>query len=177
LQAELVLRQGRLAEAVAWARMFETRQLHAHYFFYLPEFTQAWVLVAEDTLDSRRRAQKLLSELEAFSRNTHNRSVLIPVLALQANLLDRQADESASLEKLAEAVSLAEPGGGIRFFLDQGTPMADLLKRLIKQNVAVGYIGKLLAAFGDEELEAVLDVSESKPAVEPSVRPSRWSNP
>jgi hypothetical protein len=55
--------------------------------------------------------------------------------------------------------------------------MADLLKRLIKQNVAVDYIGKLLAAFGDEELEAVLDVSESKPAVEPSVRPQPLVEP
>jgi ATP/maltotriose-dependent transcriptional regulator MalT len=55
--------------------------------------------------------------------------------------------------------------------------MADLLKRLIKQNVVVGYIGKLLAAFGDEELEAVLDVSESKPAVEPSVRPQPLVEP
>jgi ATP/maltotriose-dependent transcriptional regulator MalT/CheY-like chemotaxis protein len=160
LQAELALRQGRMAEAVAWARMFETRQLRAHYFFYLPEFTQAWVLVAEDTPDSRQRAQKLLLELEAFSRNTHNRSVLIPVLALQANLLDRKADESAALEKLAEAVSLAEPGGGIRFFLDQGTPMAELLKRLLKQNIAVDFIGKILAAFGDEEPEAVPDASD-----------------
>ena len=48
--------------------------------------------------------------------------------------------------------------------------MADLLKRLLKQNIAVDYIGKILAAFGDEEPEAVPDVSESKPAAKPSVR-------
>jgi len=170
LQAELALRQGRLSEALGWARDFKPRQLKAHYFFYLPEMTLARVLVTEDTPDSRHRAQDLLANLEEFSRATHNYLILIPVLALQANLLDRQADESASLEKMAEAMSLAEPGGGIRFFLDQGMPMADLLNRLIKKKVAVDFVGKVLTAFEDEETEVVPDVSKSNPAAKPSVR-------
>lgn len=49
LQAELALRQGRLAEAIAWTRNFNPRPLQAYYFFYLPELTLARVLVAEDT--------------------------------------------------------------------------------------------------------------------------------
>jgi len=112
------------------------------------------VLVAEDTQDSLQRAQNLLSELEEFSRSTHNRLILIPVLALQAILLDKQGDESAALERSEEALSLAELGGGLRFFLDQGPPMADLLKRLHKRDAAVDYFGKILAAFRDEEQTA-----------------------
>ena len=46
---------------------------------------------------------------------------------------------------------MAEPGGFIRLFVDLGPRMADLLKQLIKQNVAVGYIGQILAAFREDE--------------------------
>ena len=42
---------------------------------------------------------------------------------------------------------MAEPGGLIRPFVELGPPMADLLNRLIKKNVAVEYIEKILAAF------------------------------
>ena len=159
-QAELALRQERLGEAMDWARAFEPRQFHAHYFFYLPELTLAKVLMAEDTPDSRQRARNLLANLEEFSRSTCNYLFLIPVLALQAILHEKAADESAALKKLAESVSLAEPGGGLRWFLDQGLPMADLFKRLQKQNVAVDYIEKTLAAFSADEQVVVLDAAD-----------------
>ena len=159
-QAELALRQERLGEAMDWARAFEPRQFHAHYFFYLPELTLAKVLMAEDTPDSRQRARNLLANLEEFSRSTCNHLFLIPVLALQAILHEKAADESAALKKLAESVSLAEPGGGLRWFLDQGLPMADLLKRLQKQNVAVDYIEKTLAAFSADEQVVVPDAAD-----------------
>ena len=35
--------------------------------------------------------------------------------------------------------------------MDLGPSMADLLKRLIKQNIAVGYIGRILAAIREVE--------------------------
>ena len=48
----------------------------------------------------------------------------------------------------------AEPSGFIRTFIDLGPPMADLLNRIIKRNVAVDYIEELLAAFrGDEQVD------------------------
>ena len=164
LQAELDLRQGRLDAAIDWARVFEPRKLNAHYFFYLPEMTLARVLVTEDTQDSRQRAHSLLLDLEAFSRTSHNRSILIPILALQAILLDKQGDESAALGRLSESVSLAEPGGGLRFFLDQGPPMADLLTRLHKQNVAAAYIERILTAFEKGESGAVPDARDDRDA-------------
>jgi LuxR family maltose regulon positive regulatory protein len=40
--------------------------------------------------------------------------------------------------------------------------MADLLRRLLRQNVAVEYVNKLLAAFGDFETKPVQDASESE---------------
>ncbi len=151
LQAELALRQGRLAEAIAWARAFESRTMQAHYFFFLPELTLVKALAAENTPESRRRAQGLLSELETFSRSTCNRSILIPVLALQAVLHDIEADEAAALAKTAESVALAEPGGGWRFFIDLGAPMAGLLKSLRRRKKAIDTIEVILAAFKSKE--------------------------
>ena len=63
------------------------------------------------------------------------------MLALQALHYDTLGERPIALEKLAKALDLAEPGGFIRLFVDLGPQMADLLKQLIKQNVAVNYIG------------------------------------
>jgi LuxR family transcriptional regulator, maltose regulon positive regulatory protein len=173
LQAELALRQGRLTEAMAWARTFEPRTMQAHYFFYLPELTLAKILVTENTPESRRRAQRLLSKLEKFSRSTCNHSILIPVLGLQAMLLDLEADETAALGKVGESLALAEPGGGRRFFLDLGPPMARLLRRFRRRKTAVESIGVLLVAFNNEGRRHAepgahrLNVSGAQTLVEP----------
>ena len=65
-----------------------------------------------------------------------------------------------ALERLTAALNLAEPGGCIRLFVDLGPQMADLLKQLIDQNVAVGYIGRILDAFKEDAHKAVLDASD-----------------
>lgn len=85
----------------------------------------------------------------------HSTRFQIEVLALQALLYDSRGEGSAALKRLAKALGLAEPGGFIRLFIDLGPQMADLLKRLIKQNVAVSYGGKILAAFREDQLMKV----------------------
>jgi LuxR family maltose regulon positive regulatory protein len=88
------------------------------------------------------------------------------VLALQALHHDTRGEKSAALEKLTEALDLAEPGGFIRPFVDLGPQMADLLKQLIKQNVVVGYIGRIMAAFKEDEYRAMQGESDH-PAAHP----------
>ena len=61
-----------------------------------------------------------------YYASIHSTRVLIDVLVLQALLHVAQGDESQALEKLVAALALAEPGGFIRPFLDQGPEMADL---------------------------------------------------
>lgn len=50
--------------------------------------------------------------------------------------------------------------------------MADLLKRLVKQNVAMGYVGQILSAFSEDEhphhpISPSPSLSISQPLVEP----------
>ena len=88
-----------------------------------------------------------------YYASIHSTRVLIDVLVLQALVRLAQGDPSQALEKLAEAVALAEPGGFIRPFLDQGPETADLLDRLVKQNPSLSFAGLILAAFGSRKPE------------------------
>ena len=62
----------------------------------------------------------------------------------------RQGRSDDAVDILEQTVSIAEPGGWIRPFVELGSPMADLLKRLHKHNFAIDYIEKILAAFRDD---------------------------
>lgn len=72
---------------------------------------------------------------------------------------------------------MLKTGGFIRLFLDMGPPMADLLKQLHRQGIAVDYIEKLLAAFREDAHSALPDASVSNAPsphhpLSPSPRPA-----
>jgi LuxR family maltose regulon positive regulatory protein len=83
---------------------------------------------------------------------------VIEVLILKALALQAQGDEPGALAALRRALTLAEPEGYVRIFADEGAPMADLLRRVIKAKRTqppdiegdgpLEYIGKLLEALG-----------------------------
>ncbi len=178
--AELALRQGRLTEASQWAKQFRAKPFVPPYLFYMPQLTQIKVLLAQDTTESRQQAADLLDEVHAFLVSINNHVFLIHVLALQALLDDARGEVQAALDKVTEAIALAEPGGFIRLFVDMGPRMAYLLKRLIRQNTVLGYIGRILAAFRGEETGRVQEVTDieslrlsslgSQPFVDPLTR-------
>jgi LuxR family maltose regulon positive regulatory protein len=171
-EAELALRQGRIPEASNWAERFHPKPFLPPFAFYMPQLTLVKILLAQDTSDSRGRAADLLDQLHDFLASIHYKKSLIEVLALQALLHDTLGDGPLAQEKLATALALAEPGGFIRLFVDLGPQMADLLKRLQEQDVAVDYIEKLLVAFRDDEQVLVQDVSgEAKAPLALAARP------
>ena len=161
-EAEYALRRGHLAKASQWAERFISKPITMPYLFYFPQLTPVRILLAQDTTDSREQAADLLKQLYDFVTFTHNTRFQIDVLALQALLYDSQDNKPSALKALTEALTLAEPSGFIRIFVDLGPPMADLMKRLIKQNVAVGYIGRILAAFRDDEKRATSDATDNE---------------
>ncbi len=62
---------------------------------------------------------------------------------------DGQHEKAAQL--LREVVALAEPGGFIRLFVDEGPRMAELLAEAAAHGIMADYTGKLLAAFAAEK--------------------------
>ena len=118
-----------------------------------------------------------LNQIDGFLRKANRKTIRIDLLALQALILDAQGKERAAFEKLTESLVMARPGGFIRNFVDMGPPMADLLKRLQKQNVAVDYIEKLLTAFRDDERAVLPDVANHPIASPHQPRPPSPSHP
>jgi LuxR family maltose regulon positive regulatory protein len=72
---------------------------------------------------------------------------LIRVLVLQAAALLRLGDEEGAMADISRALELAEPGGYVRVFLDQGEPMARLLYKVAQAGIHTGYCQQLLEAF------------------------------
>jgi LuxR family maltose regulon positive regulatory protein len=151
-QAELALRQGRIAEAARWAQHYEPEPLTPALRFYLPQLTWTKVLIGQGLESAWSKAADLLDQMKDFYSSTHSTSCLIAVLTQQALLHDARGDEAKALSTLERAIILAEPSGFIRSFLDLGPKMAELLNRLAKQNIAMKYAGELLAAFRSERL-------------------------
>jgi LuxR family maltose regulon positive regulatory protein len=178
-QAELAYRQGRIAEASSWAEQFVAKPFIIMHRFYVPQLTLARVLLAQNTADSREKAADLLKQLYDFVTFSHNRRFQIDVLALQALFYDFQGEEQDALKSLTNALQIAEPGGFIRPFVDLGSTMADLLKRLHRKRVARDYIEKILAAFEQEDEQGVLSdaADQTTASARQPQRPSPPSQP
>ena len=73
------------------------------------------------------------------------------------------------MQLLGDALALAEPGGFIRLFVDEGTPMAHLLSDAAAHGLMPDYVGKLLAVCEAEEQksEDKSYLSPAQPLIEP----------
>ncbi|HEY7911336.1 MAG TPA: LuxR C-terminal-related transcriptional regulator [Blastocatellia bacterium] len=75
----------------------------------------------------------------------------LKVMVLQAVALHAHGETKKAVELLGEALALAEPGGFIRLFIDEGIPMAHLLSEAIAHGIMPDYARKLLAVFETEK--------------------------
>jgi LuxR family transcriptional regulator, maltose regulon positive regulatory protein len=75
----------------------------------------------------------------------------LKVLVLQAVALEAHGEQDQAVHLLLDALALAEPGGFIRLFVDEGKPMAHLLSKAAALGRMPEYTGKVLAAFQAEE--------------------------
>jgi LuxR family maltose regulon positive regulatory protein len=178
-RAELAVMQGDLGAANSWANRIGFHvPLSLMAFFYAPQLTLPKLLLAQNTPTSQQRAAEALARLSDFVTATHNTRFTIEVLALQALLQDAQGNERAALATLEQAVSLAEPAGFIRLFVDLGPRLADMLVRLQKKGVAPDYTARILEAFaGDKPAVSsplpVLSPSERTELIEPLTKRER----
>ena len=92
---------------------------------------------------------------------------LIEILALQALARQVQGDLDGAVEALARALRTAEPEGFVRTFIDEGQPMAELLRLAASRDIAPRYVAKLLAAFGEQPAPAEPAAPVAQLLVEP----------
>jgi LuxR family maltose regulon positive regulatory protein len=131
----LLLRQGDYAGAAQLARAHE-----------LP-LSQARVYLFQGDPDAAAAVLDPLP-LEMEERGWHDE--LLKALILQALILQAQDREEDALKVLDEALALAEPGGHIRTFVDEGPPMAQLLSSASAHGIMPIYTNKLLTVFSSE---------------------------
>jgi LuxR family maltose regulon positive regulatory protein len=88
----------------------------------------------------------LLARLREAAERAGWTGKLIEILVLQAMALQAQDEEVDALAVLDEALSIAEPEGYVRTFVDEGTPMTRLLKQAAERGMAPRYVSHLQAA-------------------------------
>ncbi len=144
-QVRIWLAQGKLDSASQWLTAF--RLDGAEDFNYLHEMETialARILIARGQLDEAAPLlQKLLEATELGGRTSR----MIEILLLQALAFQASGHASQALVKLERALSLAEPGGFVRIFVDQGPAMAHLLNEALDLGIAQEYVQRLLAAY------------------------------
>ncbi len=150
VRTRLLVRQGRLAEALAWVR--ERGVSVDDELSYLREFehiTLARVLIARSRRDQAagREAMTLLDRLRTAAEEGARAGSLIEILTLQALAQAAQGDLPRALGPLERALTLAEPEGYLRVFVDEGPPMRTLLRHAAARGIASSYTQHLLAAF------------------------------
>jgi LuxR family maltose regulon positive regulatory protein len=93
----------------------------------------------------------------------------LKAMILQAIALHAQGKKEQAAQQLGDALALAEPGGFIRIFLDEGFPMAQLLSGAAARGVMPEYVGKLQAVFKAEQQknEDKSDLPPTQPLIEP----------
>jgi LuxR family maltose regulon positive regulatory protein len=163
-QADLDLRQGRIALADQWAKAFTVPVPHGMHRFFNAELSFIKILMARNTRESLKSATELLDSMHQLLEKVHHRRLMIDTLGMQALLNDSLGQESTAFENLCRALALAEPGGFVRPFLDLGDQLGNLLKRLLVQKTDLKYGEQVLTAFNNEKTVIVPDVSDTQNA-------------
>ncbi len=155
------LRQGKISQAVALAKqhaidlsgpldhMSPSEQLlHARYLVAQHDYSKA-ILVIE--------------QLVAASKTIVQRGGLLELHVLHALALHNAGNNQQAQQALEFALGLAEPEGYIRVFVDEGPPMAALLRAAYVRGVYPTYCQTLLSAFEPADQSGVIRTSPARP--------------
>ena len=126
LRARLLLARGEIDEAADWAGERGLAIDQPSYPRELEYLVLVRVLLAQQEYD---RTLWLVRMLRSDASNQRRTNSVIELQALEALALAAGGDESAALAILSEALGLALPEGYVRVFVDEGTPMAQLVRQ------------------------------------------------
>jgi len=134
------LNQGDIPAAVRLAKKHET------------PISKARVLLAKEDPSA---ALALLEPIRSQARDKDILDELLEVRVLEAIAQYKHGEKEQAVQILGDALDLAESGGFIRTFVDEGPPMACLLYEALSRDIAPDYVQRLLKAFPVDEPEKV----------------------
>ena len=187
-QVRVWLAQDRLDETLPWTLKRELDpDTQPTYVGALEYIALARILIAKEQYDD---ATRLLDGLLEPAESGGHTSRTIEILILQALASQAGGEPTQAMTALERALTLAEPGGFVRIFVDEGPPMAQLLHTAANRGMMPEYTAKLLAAFqttrqatgGDADAHTrrtTEDEGESfvvRPSPPAPAQPRGWSN-
>src|SRR5258706_4719452 len=155
VQVLTLLHQGNLAAA---AHLAQTHDL---------PISQARVHLAQGDPSAALAALEQLRQ-QAEAKGWEDKR--LKVMVLQALALQAHGEKDKAVQLLCDALAIAEPGGFIRLFVDEGLPMAHLLSAAEAIGMMPDYTGKLLAVLEAEEQKSE-DASSLPPPAQPLIKP------
>jgi LuxR family maltose regulon positive regulatory protein len=152
-RARLALLQGDLQRAGHWA---DSSNLRPDDDLSYPRECEYLTLVRVRLAQGRhdpsgpalRDALHLLDRLLASAEAGMRTDSVIEILILRALALEVQGQHTGALAALERALTLAEPEGYVRRFVDEGAPMAALLRKACARGLKSDYAAQLLAHAG-----------------------------
>ena len=150
------LAQGRLGEALGWAhKQGLSVEDNFSYLYEFDHITLARVLItrylSDPSYGSISEVMGLLERLLKAAEEGGRVGSVLEILVLQVMAYHAQGDLTAALLPLQRALTLAEPEGYVRMFLDEGPSMLQLFREAAAHEIMPDYTNKLLVAFEAEK--------------------------
>jgi LuxR family maltose regulon positive regulatory protein len=127
---------------------------------YLNEMPFLILCRARVTLGEVGQIPELLGRLCERAEAQGRTNNLIEILTIRALALTAVGNNIDAIISLQKALSLAEPQGYVRTFVDMGPAMQQLLRQVIRGNVLRDYIHHLLDAFPSSNFKPVATISQ-----------------
>jgi LuxR family transcriptional regulator, maltose regulon positive regulatory protein len=116
-----------------------------------------------------REAMGLLERLLQAAQAGERTGSVIEILVIQALAHQTRDGSPSALLPLQRALTLAEPEGYVRIFVDDGRPMARLLTDAAAHGIMADYVTRLQAAFEVEEQKSADKLP--RPPAQSSIEP------
>ncbi|MAS33724.1 MAG: helix-turn-helix transcriptional regulator [Anaerolineaceae bacterium] len=168
LKAQLWIVMGRLDAALDWTQAGglspegDLSYLREFEYLTLARLLTAQYKNGDNTIDA---ALLLLNRLLKAAQAGRRNGSVIDILVQQALAFEAQDNIPQALDHLEQVLTLAEPEGYARLFVDEGPPMARLLTEAAARGIRPGYVRKLLDPSGTNTS------SKATPTPQPLIEP------
>jgi LuxR family maltose regulon positive regulatory protein len=154
---QIALAQGDLPRALHWIEQIQGEYGASIHYPALPLERAKLALAQGD----KARAAAILTERYRTAAGDGIRYAQIEIRILQALA---SSDDEQALAYLAEALTMGQPEGYVRIFVDQGRALVPLLRRAAHRGIAPGYVARLLSAMAES---SDAPTSLAQPLIEP----------